>query len=91
MLTCLFVLFVCVITQNEQVVAVANDDDALESGEGAGVSAGVSAVAEHNIPKVLVQDNDFIVDSKAFLNADLDNLKALTSGATKERQQQIQH
>ena len=36
MLTCLFVLFVCVITQNEQVVAVANDDDALESDEGSG-------------------------------------------------------
>ena len=36
MLTCLFVLFVCVITHNEQVVAVANDDDALESGEGSG-------------------------------------------------------
>ena len=36
MLTCLFVLFVCVITQNEQVVDVAKDDDALESGEGCG-------------------------------------------------------
>ena len=29
-------MFVCVITQNEHVVAVANDDDALESGKGHG-------------------------------------------------------
>ena len=42
-LTCLFVLFVCVITQNEQVAALANDDDDLESGD-----AEVAVVANHD-------------------------------------------
>ena len=35
-LTCLFVLLVCVNTQNEQEALVANDDDVLESGKGGG-------------------------------------------------------